>query len=88
MYDLLLLIRQEKLPIAEIKSEILDALINSARSKKIELNKDSMDEGKIREMTKTDYEKLRDMVDGGEVEDFDIAYDEVNGFYRSLPWSP
>ena len=88
LYDLLLLIRQEKLPIAEIKSEILDALINSARSKKIELNKDSMDEGKIREMTKTDYEKLRDMVDGGEVEDFDIAYDEVNGFYRSLPWSP
>ena len=86
LYDLLLLIRQEKLPLAQLKAEIFDTLINSARSKQLELNKDSMDEGRIRDMTKTDYEKLRDMVAGGEVEKFDVAYGEVNDFYRSLPW--
>lgn len=86
LYDLLLLIRQEKLPLEELKAEIFDALIKSARSKQLELHKLSMDEGRIREMTKTDYEKLKDMVAGGEVENFDVAYSEVSNFYRSLPW--
>ena len=45
-----------------------------------------MVEGRIRDMTKTDYEKLKDMVAGGKVEKFDVAYEEVNYFYRSHPW--
>lgn len=87
LYDLLFLIRRLPNQLQEIKSEILQALIASSKSKELNLTQHSMGEGKIREMTKHEYDLLDSAVEAGTLVKFDVAYEEVTDFYKSLPWN-
>lgn len=87
LYDLALLLRQIPHQLAPIKTEILEALLASSQSKGLSITKESMNEGKIKDMTKKEYDLLNSSVDEGTLEAFDFAYQKVNTFYKSLPWS-
>ena len=87
LYDLLFLIRRLPSQLQENKSEILQALIASSKSKDLNLTQESMSKGKTREMTKQEYDLLDSTVEAGTLVNFDVAYDEVTDFYKSLPWN-
>ena len=87
LYDLLYLLRNIPDQLYSVKSEILEAFLESADSKGLKVNNQSMSEGLIREMTSKEYSLLKDTVRDERLVDFDQAYDELERFYRSLPWS-
>ena len=87
LYDLLFLIRRIPDQLQEIKPQILQALLESAESKDLNLTQDSMGEGKIMAMTKHEYDLLESGVAEGTLEAFEDAYAKVMEFYKSLPWS-
>jgi predicted nucleotidyltransferase component of viral defense system len=86
IYDLFYLIRKESSELEGIKRAILQALIESASSKKLDVCIDSMSDENIRLRTKHEYDQLESEVSAGELPDFDVAYDAVMRFYKSLPW--
>lgn len=86
IYDLFYLIRKISSELEGIKLEILQALIESASSKELDINKDSMSDEKIRLRTKHEYDLLESEVSTGELPDFNVAYEAVMQFYKSLPW--
>lgn len=85
LYDLLLLIRQIPNQLCEIKPQILEALLESSRSRNLEPEQGSMDEIETIKMTSHEYDLLEDTIEGA-LEEFDTAYAEVMRFYQSLPW--
>lgn len=86
IYDILHLLKNFPKQIEGIKPDLLEALIQSTSSKELEINPESMNEGKIREMSKQEYNQLEAEVANGTLVDFDIAYEKVTNFYKSLPW--
>ena len=88
LYDLMYLLKNIPEKLDSVKPEILEALLESADSKGLKVNNHSMSEGLIREMTSKEYSLLKDTVADDRLVDFDQAYDELESFYRSLPWSP
>lgn len=50
------------------------------------VNPDTLSHPEIRERSSREYARLRDEIEG-ELPDFDRAYDRLETFYRSLPWS-
>jgi len=86
IYDLFYLIRKVPDELNGIKHEILQALIDSASSKQLAVGADSMSNESIRLRTKHEYDQLEAEVPTGELPEFDIAYEAVMGFYKSLPW--
>lgn len=50
------------------------------------VNSDTLSRPDIRERSGRDYTQLRDEIEG-ELPDFDLSYDRIEAFYRSLPWS-
>lgn len=86
LYDLFYLLRNVSEQLQNVKAEILGALLESAKSKGLEVSASSMDDAQIRAMTKQEYILLKDTVADGELEPFDSAYDRVMKFYKSLPW--
>jgi predicted nucleotidyltransferase component of viral defense system len=61
------------------------SLMTKARSRGLEPTIDSMDNPEIYERSKADYPSLKDEVEG-ELPDFDIIFQRVKTFYRSLGW--
>lgn len=86
IYDLFYLIRKVQGELDGIKLEILQALIDSASSKKLNVGVDSMSDENIRLRTKHEYDQLVAEVPTGELPEFDFAYQAVMDFYKSLPW--
>jgi len=64
---------------------ILTELLVKAKSRNLAISRDSMADEKIYELSKIDYETLRDEIDV-DLPDFDEAYGIVRNFYESLPW--
>ena len=82
-YDLCLLLDR---PITHAeKSEILNSLVEKARSRNIDPTPDALDNPEVRRRAQRDYPTLADEVPG-ELPDFDESFDRVLGFYRTLPW--
>lgn len=88
LYDLLYLLKNIPDQLDSVKAQILEALLESAESKGLKVNAESMRVGLIRAMTSREYSLLKDTVGDDRLVDFDRAYDELESFYRSLPWSP
>jgi predicted nucleotidyltransferase component of viral defense system len=86
VYDLYYLLNTVPDELQRIDAEILRALIDSASSKHLVVGPDSMNDENIRFRTKHEYEQLELEVPAGDLPDFDVAYDTVMKFYRSLPW--
>jgi predicted nucleotidyltransferase component of viral defense system len=86
IYDLFYLIRKVPGELDGMKLEILQALIDSASSKKLNVGVDSMSDENIRLRTKHEYDQLVAEVPTGELPEFDVAYKAVMDFYKSLPW--
>jgi predicted nucleotidyltransferase component of viral defense system len=86
IYDLFYLIRKIPSELEKINLEILQALKESALSKNLDISKDSMSDEKIRVRTKHEYDLLEPEISTGELPDFDVAYNGVMQFYKSLPW--
>lgn len=87
LYDLLFLIRRIPDQLLEVKPQILQALLESAKSKDLALTQDSMSKGEIMAMTQHEYDLLESGVAEGTLEAFDVAYAKVMEFYKSLPWN-
>lgn len=86
LYDLLYLIRREPEQLNDLKPQILAALLESSKSKGLEVNSNSMAEGQIKNMTKQEYDLLESGVEEGSLEAFEVAYAKVAEFYQSLHW--
>jgi predicted nucleotidyltransferase component of viral defense system len=86
VYDLFHLINKLPKQLDEIKPEILNALIESAASKNLEICDDSMSDENIRNRTQHEYEQLKQEVAKEILPEFTHAYGVVEDFYRSLPW--
>jgi predicted nucleotidyltransferase component of viral defense system len=85
IFDLYLIIGKFKnFDEVEMK-KIHTCLMEKARSRNIEPDIDSFENGEIKQRAKADYHTLEDEVDGG-LPDFDASYEKVRCFYRSLPW--
>ena len=82
-YDLRLLL---DMPITDSeKRDILNSLLEKARSRNIDPTPDALDNPEVRRRAKRDYPTLSDEVPG-ELPDFDESFDRILKFYRSLPW--
>ena len=86
IYDLHYLIRRISGELESFKPQILQALIASASSKQLNVNKTSMDDGNIKSRTKREYDLLSREISTGQLPDFNEAYETVMRFYMSLPW--
>ena len=86
IYDLFYLIKKVSGELEGIKLEILQALIESALSKDLNIGADSMSDEQTRQRTKYEYDQLKSEVTAGSLPDFEVAYEVVKRFYESLPW--
>ncbi|BCM24150.1 hypothetical protein ZMTM_04090 [Methyloradius palustris] len=86
LYDLHLLINQIPEQLNPLRSEILSALQESCKSKELEISQNSMNGEVIRTRTHEAYELLAAEVEEGTLVEFDLAYEKVMSFYKSLPW--
>ena len=68
------------------KFKILDSLINKSAGRGIEkyLHEAGLDDEEVKQRSKTDYHLLSQTVN--ELPEFDEAYNNVNMFFKSLPW--
>jgi predicted nucleotidyltransferase component of viral defense system len=87
VYDLYYLIQHVPSELEDAKRRILNALIKSASSKGLEINSDSMRIENIRKRTRHEYDLLIAELPGGDLPDFDVAYEAVKQLYESLPWN-
>lgn len=83
IFDLRLLLQREITP--EEKQTILCVLREKAHSREIEPDAESLANEEVKRRAAHDYPTLAAEIEG-ELPDFEIAYEEVAAFYRSLPW--
>ncbi|MCP3932916.1 MAG: nucleotidyl transferase AbiEii/AbiGii toxin family protein [Bacteroidetes bacterium] len=69
----------------EMKPHILKRLIEKSESRGLAVKMESMGNNAIRNRSREGYKTLPDLVEE-ELIDFDSVYDQVEQFYRSLPW--
>jgi predicted nucleotidyltransferase component of viral defense system len=67
------------------KSEVLQSLLEKAQSRGIVPTPDSLADPEIRRRAQHDYATLADEVEG-ELPNFEKSYEQVEAYYRSLPW--
>lgn len=84
VYDIAYLVRGGQLS-EEKKRYILERLIKKSRARDIEPDRNSMSKLEIRTRAKKDWGTLQ--LEIAELPDFDVEYEEVEAFYKSLPWS-
>lgn len=83
VYDISYLLRNNPPSLAD-KAQILDALRAKAEARDIIPTSDSLAEPEVRRRAREDWETLE--IELELLPSFDEAYDEVETFYRSLPW--
>jgi predicted nucleotidyltransferase component of viral defense system len=85
VYDLNLLI--EKLDdIDDVeKSKILDCLISKSKARGISPEISSFDDPELKSRAQEHYQTLEDEIEG-ELPNFDILFNKVSDFYKTLPW--
>ena len=85
IFDLFLLL--EKFPDLDHHERVLvkNSLIQKARSREIEPQRESLRDTEIYDRSKAQYHTLADEIEG-ELPDFDEIYTIVKAFYESLPW--
>jgi len=83
VYDIAFLIRHT-LPNDAEKAEILDALLEKARSRDIEPQPDSLCDPDVRKRAAEDWDSLE--LEIADLPPFDQEYELVEQLYRSLPW--
>jgi hypothetical protein len=64
---------------------ILSSLIAKAKSRGLSPDRESIDDEEVRRRAEHEYDTLADEL-VGELPNFEIAYEKVAYFYRSLPW--
>ncbi len=84
-FDLYLLMAQYNDIDDDEKRRILDSLLVKAESREIRPTPDSLDDPDIRKRSEAEYSTLADEIEG-ELPDFNMVYETVNDFYKSLPW--
>lgn len=84
VFDLHFLLSQNELS-EQQKQIVFDSLQRKAKARQITPRRDSLDNSEVRRRAKAEYHSLADDV-AGELPDFDMAYDLINGFYKSLPF--
>lgn len=65
--------------------QVLMSLREKASSRGIEVRPDSLADAVIRQRAKADYPTLSAEIEHP-LPDFDLAYDQIEEFYRALPW--
>ncbi|MBC7980293.1 MAG: nucleotidyl transferase AbiEii/AbiGii toxin family protein [Armatimonadetes bacterium] len=68
------------------KTLVLKSLIEKALSRDMKIGRDSLDDSEVKRRAKADYHTLADEIEG-ELPDFEMTYEKITTFYRSLPWS-
>lgn len=70
----------------DVKNEkILKSLLIKAKSRGLNVNANSIADEEIRSRSEQEYQTLAQEIEG-ELPAFDIVYNMVNDYYRSLPW--
>lgn len=85
IFDLFMLLGKFPELTSNEKSEIHESLMLKARARNIEPTINSLDNSELRDRAHAEYSTLVDEIDG-ELPDFDIAFEQVKIFYKSLPW--
>lgn len=83
VYDLNRLIESDKHDDV-FRAQLLDVFIEKCRSRNIEPNSQSLDDPEIKERSGKEWNTMK--LEVGEVPKFEICYENVSEFYRSLPW--
>ncbi|MCA2998053.1 MAG: nucleotidyl transferase AbiEii/AbiGii toxin family protein [Rhodocyclaceae bacterium] len=86
VYDLHLLISSSREILNESRTDILNALVASARSKGLRVDQNSLSEDEIRKRSMAEYDQLQREIQGT-LPPFDEAFETVEEFYRSLDWT-
>ncbi|MFP4157478.1 MAG: nucleotidyl transferase AbiEii/AbiGii toxin family protein [Opitutales bacterium] len=84
VYDIAYLVRSGKLQ-EEERRYILERLVKKSRARDIDPDINSMSNPNIRARAKEGWETL--LLELTELPDFDTEFDDVEAFYKSLPWS-
>jgi hypothetical protein len=84
-YDLALLLRHTQNWSESDKNTLRDRLVQSARSRGIQAQHDSMQDPRIKAMSAKGYAEMHDEIDGP-LPPFDKIYQLVQDFYEGLPW--
>ncbi len=67
------------------RNKIYLSLLEKSKARNISPAIDSLEDTEIRQRAEADYYTLADEVEG-ELPDFDLAYEKILEFYKSLPW--
>jgi len=67
------------------QGKLLKHMVNSCKARNIDPASDSMRNTQVKEMAANEYDSLANEIEG-ELPDFEIAYQAVQGFYEKLPW--
>jgi predicted nucleotidyltransferase component of viral defense system len=84
-YDIYHLLENENLDDDSIKREILNALILKAKSRNLEIDKDSLSNKNIIGRSEANYPKLAQEIEG-DLLPFNTVYSRVKEYYELLPW--
>ncbi len=83
VYDIASLLKQFALDHAE-KTSLLALLREKCRARAIEPDREALSQPDVRERAEKDWDTLGLEID--ELPAFDLCFEAVDGFYRSLPW--
>lgn len=83
VYDIYLLITDEVIDDSD-RANILDAFLERSRSRNVEPNIDSFDNPEIKERAGAEWDTM--VLEIGELPDFEMCFEKVLMFYKSLPW--
>jgi len=88
IYDLNYLLDSTGVLNGEEKLIVLKSIIIKSEGRLPEgfVNQNTLDDQKIHDLSKADYQLMADEVEG-ELPDFEESYSKVNDFYKSLPWN-
>lgn len=85
VYDLYYLLTNFRKPSKKSKKIILESLILKSQGRLSNIDKDDLSDPEIIKKSKTYYEKIQDSI-YGPLPQFEVAFELVNNFYKSLPW--
>ncbi|QCE34587.1 nucleotidyl transferase AbiEii/AbiGii toxin family protein [Acetobacteraceae bacterium] len=88
IFDLHFLISNYRESLAKQRALILDYLQHSLRNKEIDalFCATALDSKALKSRAKTGYETLKTDLSEEELPDFELAYEAVNRYFKSLPW--
>ncbi len=81
VFDIHILLRETMVD----KAKVLESIKLKSESRNIIVNRKSLDNPEVRKRALAEYSTLDDEIDE-ELPDFDIIFDELLEFYKSLPW--